>query len=145
MDSVKTMAAEMSERDRGLLGNGQGLGFELAFSFIVSALILNAVLIIKIKYGGMMITHNTMRPYIVSMCLLLVCLLEVTLYLIMKVYFVNDWFGFLNFVKSNPWLEILFLTTTNAKFALVLFFVLTRIFEPHSLAFFISYQQSQTL
>ena len=68
------------------------IGFELTFSIIVTALIANVVLIVRLKYGDMEITHNTRRPYLLSMYLILFCLTEVIVYLLIgNVFFKKDY------------------------------------------------------
>ena len=65
-----------------IFDHGSGIGFELTFSIIVTALIANVVLIVRLKYGDMEVTHNTRRPYLLSMYLMLLCLIEVIVYLL---------------------------------------------------------------
>ena len=70
--------------------HGSGLGFELTFSITMTALIANAVLIVRLKYGDMEITHNTKRPYLLSMYLLLFFLIEVIVYLLIGNVFFKE-------------------------------------------------------
>ena len=75
-----------------IFDHGSGFGFELTFSIVVTALIANVILIVRLKYGDMEITHNTKRPYLLSLYLMLFCLTEVTMYLLIgNVFFKADY------------------------------------------------------
>ena len=75
------MEGENSEKNSESLF--QGLIFEASFAIALSTLLINIVLIARIKYGEMQITHISTRPYLVSMFLLITLLAELTAYLIL--------------------------------------------------------------
>jgi len=69
-----------------------GFGFEAVFSVAVSALLINIVLIARIKYGQMQITHITTRPYLIAMFLLITLLIEVCTYIILgDIVYKDQW------------------------------------------------------
>ena len=71
-----------------LYHDGFRFGFELTFSIIFTALIASITLIVRLKYGDMEITHNTKRPYMLSMYLMVFSLCEVIIYLLsLNVFF----------------------------------------------------------
>ena len=75
------MEGENSEKNSESLF--QGLSFEASFAIALSTLLINIVLIARIKYGEMQITHISTRPYLIAMCLLITLLAELTAYLIL--------------------------------------------------------------
>lgn len=117
------------------------LGIEFAFAMIVTALVGNIALIVKIRFGtDIKITHNTTRPYFLSMYLLCFALMEVTAYLIsLHYYFPNDWAGFVGFMRTNYFFKSLITGCICAKFSLALAFILARTYEHNTLHFFIMY------
>ena len=50
--------------------------YEFLFSIAVVALISNLVLLVRIKFGSYVITHLSLRPYIVSLALLVTMVTE---------------------------------------------------------------------
>lgn len=75
--------------------SGREFSFELTFAILFCALLANVILIVRLKYGDMEITHNTRRPYMLSMYLILLSLFEVTIYLlIVNVFFQDDYYSF---------------------------------------------------
>ena len=70
------------------LYHGFRFGFELTFSIIFTALIASIILIVRLNYGDMEITHNTKRPYVLSMYLMIFSLCEAIIYLLsLNVFF----------------------------------------------------------
>ena len=56
-------------------------GFEVAFSLIFSALLINVALICRLWHGETLFTHITLQPYAISLALCTVMLCECTMYL----------------------------------------------------------------
>lgn len=52
-------------------------GFEAAFAIVVSTLIANIALIARIRFGQMQVTHLTLQPYLISLSICIVLLIEV--------------------------------------------------------------------
>ena len=112
----------------------------------MTVLLANVILITQIRYGDSVITHNTTRPYIFSLFLLLVSLFEVTLYLLINnIFFANDWGNFFRYLSRNLLWQSPFLVVLNAKYALVLLNMMARIYDHMTLQFFLIYQQNHTL
>lgn len=65
--------------------------FGLALSLVVSGLIINVTLLVKIKYGDALVTHLTCLPYYISLALLLVMLVEQLFYNIIGVHYNQDY------------------------------------------------------
>ena len=57
-------------------------GLEISLSVVVSALIFTVVKMVKIRYGDMVITHMTSRPYKIAVILFIFSILELLTYLI---------------------------------------------------------------
>ena len=55
---------------------------EFAFSMVITTLVWNIVLLVRIRYGNAMITHLTTRSYLISMTLLITLLLEIVSFII---------------------------------------------------------------
>ena len=52
------------------------LSFEMLFSLAVLGLIINLVLIVRIKFGSQIITSLTMKPYLISFALFSIMAIE---------------------------------------------------------------------
>ena len=92
------------------------------------------------------ITHNTIRPYFLSLCLFCVALMEVTTYLVsLHFFFPNDWQGFTNFMRNNFLFRFLTVILINLKFTFALVSIMQRTYEHNTLYFFIMYQRAYKL
>ena len=55
----------------------QDFALEFAFALVVTAIIINIVLLTRIRYGDALITHLTRRPYYVTLALLIVTFVNI--------------------------------------------------------------------
>ena len=117
-------------------------GFELAFAIIVTVMLWNIFMVVKLRYGNMNITHHTARPHIISMFLLTASLVEVVIYLLVTNVFFDNWITFLGFYKEHYLMQTIVALVLYSKYSLILIYMLARTYEHFSLHFFISYQKS---
>ena len=52
------------------------MGIETIFSLAVAGLLLNLVLLVRIKFGGQIYTNLTMKPYIISIIIFAIIAVE---------------------------------------------------------------------
>ena len=105
--------------------------FEIAFSVSIVVLILNLVQIMRIKYGQQLITHLSLRPYYVSLAILLVMITEFVLFSYMgNIQFENDFGSFLGEITDAKSVSGQFITPMILlKVALVVIFITVRAHE----------------
>ena len=65
----------------------QEFAFGLALSLVVTGLLINIAMLVKIRYGDALVTHTTCLPYYISLALLLVMFIEQLFYNIIGVVF----------------------------------------------------------
>lgn len=119
----------------------------MAFSLIMTATLANFVLIVKIYYGDMVITHNTMRPYYMAFFLLTICMLEISIWLLIQnvLYTKNSWSAISEEIYHIYIFQVAVYLPSNLKFALVIQYMMARIYDSFTLNFFIRFQKTQTL
>ena len=66
----------------GLNEHHLNFGLEISLSVVISALIFTVVKMVKIRYGDMVITHMTSRPYKIAVVLFIFSILELLTYLV---------------------------------------------------------------
>ena len=54
----------------------QAFAFGLALSLVVTGLLINIAILVKIQYGDALVTHITCLPYYISLALLLIMFIE---------------------------------------------------------------------
>lgn len=122
--------------------NTKWLGFEVAFSIVVSALIANIALIARIKFGQMQVTHLTLQPYLISLAICIVLLVEVVGFLYLgNITLGGDYLKLVSKSVEIPGYIAFFGACAATKYALMMIFVLARTFEQESLLFFIFFQE----
>ena len=128
--------------DEGDLNGYRGLGFETAFAVIVSVLLLNVALLVRIKYGNAVITHLTTAPYILALFISTVMLAENVTYLLFSDTFYNqDHTTFLVDVSVNWYSRVFLRALIMVKYGAVFWFILSRAFEHQILHQFVLFQQ----
>ena len=71
------------------------MNFEMIFAVAVTGLLLNLVLIVRIKFGEQIVTNLTMRPYFISFTLFAIIAIEfLCINYIKHVTFLGDEIGF---------------------------------------------------
>ena len=89
----------------------------------------------------MSVTHNTTKPYILSLMLHLVALAETTIYLVnFNMIYKDDYTGFTQTFSNSYPLQVLFLVTVNMKYALALLYIHMLTFENFTIYFFMMHQ-----
>ena len=113
----------------------------------MTATLANVVLIVKIYYGDMKITHNTMRPYYMAFFLLIICMVEITIWLLIQnvLWKKNDWKTVDEEIYHIYIFQVAVYLPSNLKFALVIQYMMARIYDSFTLNFFIRFQKTQTL
>lgn len=92
---VRSESDDYDDDDTGLNGY-RGFGFETAFAVIVSVLLLNIALLVRIKYGNAVITHLTTAPYFLAMFISTVMLAENVTYLLFSdTFYDQNYYSFL--------------------------------------------------
>ena len=54
----------------------EGYGFYMTLSFIITTLVFDIFLLVRIRYGDAVVTHLTTWPYKISLILLIVMLVD---------------------------------------------------------------------
>ena len=71
------------------------LSFELIFALSVTCLLINIFLLVKIKFGGQIVTTLSKMPYMISLCLFILMTIEFSwLCFMQKVVYLGDEMGF---------------------------------------------------
>ena len=115
--------------------------FGLALSLVVSGLIINVTLLVKIKYGDALVTHLTCLPYYISLTLLLTMFVEQLFYNIIGVIYNQE---YTEALYDTFWLNAV-LFVALIKYLLVISFILTRTFEAEALLTFVFFQRNLRL
>ena len=118
-----------------------GYSLEVAFSIILMALTLNLSLLCKYRYGNSMITHLSLKPYLVALALLCVMLCEIVCILYFSnIFYPKDPLKLIQMVlRVDSPLNIILNILANAKYTLVLYFILTRAHEQMALVAFVTF------
>mgnify|MGYP007118472759 CR=1 FL=1 len=116
----------------------------MTFAMVVLALVVNLTLLVRIRFGEMMVTHLSLHPYIVSFCLLLAMLVEISVLLFLSELTYRDDLDALvdQMIFPGNSLNSVFSGLTDLKFMLLLVFILTRAHEQEALMVFIYFQRS---
>ena len=81
------------------------LGFEEAFACIFAMLLVNVTMHTRLKYGDMVVTHITTRPYKVATVFLVVALLEsIFLIYLNNIWADGDFTQILTTWNTKPWI-----------------------------------------
>ena len=117
----------------------QTYGLEMSISLLVGGLLINVVLITKIKYGNTLITHLTLRPYYVTLVLLSMALVE-AIYL--EVTFgTSVIFTVLGSAVLDA-KQLTALTLGASKYILIFIFIFVRTQEHEALLVFVFFQHN---
>ena len=120
---------------------------EYSFSIIIASLVINIVLLCRIKFGELTITKLSTRPYWISLILLLVQLCESSYLMYMtEVEYKGRYFAFVeNVLKPGASLHMAVTISGTTKMMLILFFTLTRAHEYEALVTFVIWQKNHRL
>ena len=117
-------------------------GFEAAFAIVMTALLVNLVLLVNIHYGDMDITHNSKRPYIISMFLMGVSLMEISFWLIVANKRGSNLDSIVEDVSNDYTLQLMIYLPGNVKFSLAIMYMMSRIYDRFTLHFFVRIQKN---
>ena len=121
-----------------------GYGFYITLSFIITALIFNIFLLVRIKYGDAVVTHLTLWPYRISLILLILMLVDTSISIVIFKEQQTLIIKILEFKKlqgiSEEFSTYFMRFMGILEYLMMLIFVLTRAFEHRLLNFFIIYQ-----
>lgn len=118
------------------------LGFEQSFACTVCLLILSVTMHVRIKFGDMVVTRTTTRPYKIAHLFFILTLLE-TIFIITVVNVVNkDDFGdfILKFETEAP-LMITLMSFETTKFCLIFIFLSIQTHTDTILTTFVHFQK----
>ena len=122
----------------------EGYGYQFTSAIIATLMIVDVVLLVRIRYGDAVITHMTTRPYVVAFYLLgamqmdILCTVVIMLAepeLMVKVWSHQKLDSF-----SEQFSTSLLTILASLKYFLTICFILLRAFESKILSFFIVYQ-----
>ena len=116
---------------------------EIFFSLVVCGFLYCLVLIVKINYGDMVITHITLRPYKIGL-MIITCFL-VYFVLLLSLQNLGTKEDVLSYLVDYDIYFIIGWTLVGLKYSLFLIFILARIFEHATLLIFIDFQQALSL
>ena len=122
----------------------EGYGYQFTSAIIATLMIVDVVLLVRIRYGDAVITHMTTRPYVAAFCLLgamqLYILCSVVIMLAKPELMVKVW----SHQKLDSFYEkfsaSVLTILASLKYFLSICFILLRAFEHKILSFFITYQ-----
>ena len=114
---------------------------EAALAVTVTVMVANVALIIKIKYGDVMITKLTMLPYFASLGVLIINL-SMQLFIIVGTHFiykddVHRFFRQISFEGTT--LNKIFIPLSVLRIAFALLFFFVRAFEAEAMLIFIKF------
>ena len=94
----------MEEKRNGHAYAQYDWAIECSFGITVLCLVFNIVLLCRIRYGDAIITKLTLKPYYVSLALLLTMCAEDLTFLITQNYiYKNDFERFFRDLQTNRW------------------------------------------
>ena len=117
------------------------LGFEGAFACISCVLILNTILHLRIKYGDMVVTRITTKPYKVIYFYLVFGLIEVSyIIFLINVRFSHNFNAFLKY-WFDSWAPIQTIITLElCKLGAICYFISEQTFQHSTLYWFVRFQ-----
>ena len=122
-----------------------GYGYYITLAFIITTLVFDILLLVRIKYGDAAVTHLTTWPYTISLILLNVMLIDTALTIVIFQQQPELIIQIMKFEHLDSVLKRLsayFMRSMGiAEYFCMIIFVLTRAFEHKLLNFFIIYQQ----
>ncbi len=114
----------------------QDFALEFAFALVVTAIIINIILLTRIRYGDALITHLTRRPYYVTLALLIVTFVNIVYLEI--VYGTGRVKYVLNGKDLAP-KQLVALTLGATRYILMFVFIFIRTQEHEALLIFVNF------
>ena len=104
---------------------------EITVSLAIIGLLVNITILVRIKYGDLLVTHLSVRPYLISLAFfILVILMELSLTYIKNIVYAGDLDGFWKMMfDPESTVGAINYGFTLFKIDLVIFFILTRTYE----------------
>ena len=106
-------------------------GYEVLIALSITGLLINLTLLVRIKFGNLLVTHLSVRPYIISLCLLAVMLVQFTILLYLKnISYADDIAQYWkDLYTPSEVLAKINVGFTLVKIDLVLYFIMCRTYE----------------
>ena len=98
------------------------------------------VQLVKIRFGDMVISRLTVRPYITSLLTLLCCLAETIVYMMVIMHLQTDEFDLLTLLTEKTWIAVLLSIIEGLKVIFLSTFFIQRVHDDTILLFFIVFQ-----